>query len=361
MPRPTMKRPDIRTVSAGLLTLAIGAVGGVLFLWLRMPLAWMLGAMCFTAPLALLGWPKRLPLRVDPKLRAVMVTVLGVMLGSAFTPEMLRHWSEWLGVMGLMLVYVPLATALCYGIFRKLGGLDPVTSYFAATPGGLQEMTMVGEAMGGNPRNIVLTHAIRIFVVVMTIPVYFRVIEGYQVPPMLPGPGMGDMALSDGALLIGCGVIGWALARRLKIPAAQLLGPMLCSAFVHLMGWSTAQPPPDVVAVAQVVIGAALGCRFSGAALREVGLVARLSLFSTLVMIALAIALTAIAAPLLGFSRETLILVLAPGGLAEMSLVALALGVEVAIVSSMHVFRIMVVVVLAPQAFRLLRIKRGPE
>ncbi len=356
-----MARPEIRNIGAGLLTLGIGALGGALFLWLRMPLAWMLGAMFFTAPLALLGWPKRLRLRVDPKLRAVMITVLGVMLGSAFTPDMLRHWSEWLGLMGLMLLYVPLATALCYGIFRKMGGLDPVTSYFAATPGGLQEMTMVGEAMGGNPRNIVLTHAIRIFLVVMTIPVYFRVVEGYTVPPMLPGPGMGDMAWSDAGLLIGCGVIGWALARRLNVPAAQLLGPMLCSAFVHLMGWSAAKPPPDVVAVAQVVIGAALGCRFAGAGLREVGRVARLSLVATLVMIALAIGLTALFAPLLGFSRETLILVLAPGGLAEMSLVALALGVEVAVVSSMHVFRIMVVVVLAPQVFRLLKFRRGPE
>ena len=38
--------------------------------------------------------------------------------------------------------------------------------------------------------------------------------------------------------------------------------------------------------------------------------------------------------------------------------VALGLGVEVAIVSSMHVFRIAVVVIAAPMAFRLLGLKR---
>ncbi|MBP6818966.1 AbrB family transcriptional regulator [Ferrovibrio sp. MS7] len=346
-----------RLIAATAFTLGVGAVGGALFLWLRVPLAWMLGAMCFVAPLALFGRPKRLPVFVDMRLRELMVTVLGVMLGSAFTPEMLRHWSEWLGLMALMLVYVPIATAVCYWVFRKGGNLDPVTSYFAATPGGLQEMTMVGEAMGGNARSIVLCHAIRIFVTVMTIPFYFRLVEGFYVPPMTPGPGVSAMALDDGLLLVGCGLVGWALARRLKLPASQLLGPMICSAFVHLMGWSAAKPPPEIVAIAQVVVGCSLGCRFAGTALREVGRLAKLALISTLVMIALAVGLTTLAAGPLGFSRETLILVLAPGGLAEMSLVALALGVEVAIVSSMHVFRIMVVVVLAPQAFRLFKLK----
>jgi len=357
MPRFRVPPLSPYTIAASVLTLAIGAAGGAVFLWLRLPLAWMLGSMCFVAPLVLLGRPKRLRLRVDMRLRGLMITVLGVMLGSAFTPEMLRHWSAWLGLMGLMLLYVPLATALCYGVFRKLGGLDPVTSYFAATPGGLQEMTMVGEAMSGNARAIVLTHAIRVFLVVMTIPFYFRLIEGFQVPPMMPGPGLGSMAWQDAALLVGSGVIGWAGARRLNVPAAQLLGPMLCSAFVHLMGWSSATPPPEIVAVAQVVIGASLGCRFAGTALAEVGRLAKLALLATLIMIGLAVGITAAAQGLLGVSRETLILVLAPGGLAEMSLVALALGVEVAIVSSMHVFRIMVVVVLAPQVFRLLKLK----
>ncbi len=346
-----------RLIAATLLTIGIGTIGGALFLWLRVPLAWMLGAMCFVAPLALFGRPKRLPMFIDLRLRELMVTVLGVMLGSAFTPEMLRHWSEWLGLMILMLLYVPIATAVCYWVFRKGGRLDPVTSYFAATPGGLQEMTLVGEAMGGNARSIVLCHAIRIFVTVMTIPFYFRLIEGFYVPPMTPGPGLSAMAWDDGLLLLACGLIGWALARRMNLPAAQLLGPMVCSAFVHLMGWSVAKPPPEIVAIAQVVVGCALGCRFAGTALREVGRLSVLAIASTLIMIALAVGLTALTAGPLGFSRETLILVLAPGGLAEMSLVALALGVEVAIVSSMHVFRIMVVVVLAPQAFRLFKLK----
>jgi uncharacterized membrane protein AbrB (regulator of aidB expression) len=47
-------------------------------------------------------------------------------------------------------------------------------------------------------------------------------------------------------------------------------------------------------------------------------------------------------------------LVLAPGGLAEMTLVALSLGVDVAFVSTMHLLRIALVVILAPAIFKVL-------
>jgi uncharacterized membrane protein AbrB (regulator of aidB expression) len=48
-----------------------------------------------------------------------------------------------------------------------------------------------------------------------------------------------------------------------------------------------------------------------------------------------------------------LILAYAPGGVVEMSLVSLALGVDVAFVSTHHIARILLIVLLAPLAVRL--------
>src|SRR3546814_19014026 len=45
---------------------------------------------------------------------------------------------------------------LGYLLFRKVGKFDPVTSFVSATPGGLQEMTVIGEHYGGDARHIVL-------------------------------------------------------------------------------------------------------------------------------------------------------------------------------------------------------------
>ena len=60
------------------------------------------------------------------------------------------------------------------------------------------------------------------------------------------------------------------------------------------------------------------------------------------------------AAPYLGIERAALLLALSPGGVAEMSLIALSLDIDVAFVSTMHAARILFIVVLAPLAFRLL-------
>jgi membrane AbrB-like protein len=229
-----------------------------------------------------------------------------------------------------------LVTALGYIQFRRLGRLDPVTSFFAATPGGLQEMTIIGEYYGGDGRHIVLAHAIRIFVVVMTIPFYFRFIAGYHVPPMAPGLHVTEMPGLELALLAGCGIVGWIGAHYLRMPASRLVGPFLVSAAVHLSGLSDAKPPPEVVAIAQLVMGAALGTRFAGTPISEIRRIAGLGVLSALVMVAVAVAATFAFADLIGVRTETLALVLSPGGLAEVSLIALAIGVDVAIVSSMR-------------------------
>ncbi|HSK41850.1 MAG TPA: AbrB family transcriptional regulator, partial [Arenibaculum sp.] len=55
-----------------------------------------------------------------------------------------------------------------------------------------------------------------------------------------------------------------------------------------------------------------------------------------------------------GLGLSGLILAYAPGGLAEMSLIALSLDLDTAFVSTHHMVRIILIVVLAPAAFRLI-------
>jgi len=349
----------LRNLASSIPALLIGAVGGAVFLYLRMPLAWMLGAMFLTGVAALVGLDRRITLRVEPRLRSAMIVIIGVMLGSAFRPEMIDRAREWLGLIILMLAYIPIVTTICYWIFRRWARLDPVTAYFSAAPGGLQEMTLVGEAYGGDGRSIILTHALRIFLTVMTIPVYFRFIENLNVPPMAIGPHMWQLPWHEGALLIVCGIVGWYVARFLRMPASVLVGPMVVSALVHLFGWSHASPPPELVATAQVVMGAGLGCRFVGTPMLEVRRIATFAVIATFAMIAVAVTMTLAFADWAGIKTEAMMLVLAPGGMAEMSLVALGLGVEVAVVASMHIFRIAVVVLAVPPVFKLLKLKKS--
>lgn len=336
---------------AGRLSLAllIGAAGGGLFFWLDLPLPWMLGAMLATTLAAFAGAPVALP----RPLRNGFVLIIGVMLGSAFTPDMLAAIPGWSAGVALLALYVPLTTILCYVFFRRAGGFGKVDSFFSAAPGGLNEMVIVGESYGGDARRIALVHTVRILIVVFLVPVYFRYFAGGYSQAARPEFGPWSIDARDAAILIAAGVAGWAFGRVVRLPAYHLIGPMAVSALVHLTGMTASKPPFYLVAVAQVVMGSAIGCRFVGVRLSNVGGTLLTGAAATLILLAVTALFTAVFGSLVPVGRSALTLALAPGGLAEMTLVALALAVDSAFVSCMHLVRITFVIVLAPIAFRL--------
>lgn len=333
------------------LALAVGAGGGGLFALLTLPLPWMMGAMAACTAAALGG----LPVRVPARLRTVMIAVLGLMLGSAFTPDILDHVHRWTVSLAALAGYVVAVTAVVMLYFRRLGH-GTVTSYFAAAPGGLNEMVLTGAALGGDDRVISLVHSLRILIIVFTVPVWFRLFGGYQAQPMAAAlGGVGSLTPLDALWLAATAAVGTLLGKALRLPAAALTGPMLLSAAAHLAGLTTSQPPGELVAVAQVVTGAAIGCRFAGLPLGRVLPIAATSAGATAIMLLASLAFTSGLAEATGLSAVALLLAFVPGGLAEMCLISLALGVDVAFVSTHHVVRILLVVVLAPTAYRLLR------
>ncbi len=336
-----------------LLALAIGAGGGLLFAWARLPLPWMMGSMVAATVASVAG----ASIRIDHRLRVVMICVLGVMLGSAFKPQLLDQIDEWAVSITGLLVYAIVAGSLVTWYFRRAAGYDPVTSYFASSPGGLNEMVIVGREMGGDDRVIALTHSARILLVVMTLPFLFRLFTDYTPPAgLLPrGGGSLDMPAWDWAILTACAVIGPLVARKLKVPAAFLIGPMLLSAAVHVSGITQATPPSLLVATAQVVMGTGIGCRFAGTPVRDIVRIVGVSIGSTVILLVLGVLFGLAVQQITDVPWFVLVLAYAPGGLAEMSLVALALGRDVAFVATHHIFRIGFIVILAPLAFRLMR------
>jgi len=334
------------------LALAIGTAGGGLFAWAQLPLPWMMGAMVATTIASVAG----ANIRIEYNLRMVMICVLGVMLGSAFRPSLIDQLGEWAISIAGLLVYAIVAGVLVTWYFRKAAGYDAVTSYFASSPGGLNEMVIVGREMGGDDRVIALTHSARILLVVMVIPFMFQIFADYSPPPgLLPtGPGL-DMPALDWAVLAGCGVVGAFVGKRIGLPAAFLVGPMLLSAAVHVTGLSEASPPSLIVAGAQIVLGTGIGCRFAGTAVREIVRIVGISIGSTIILLALGVLFGVVLERITGVPWFVLMLAYAPGGLAEMSLVALALGRDVAFVATHHIFRIGFIVILAPLAFRIMR------
>jgi membrane AbrB-like protein len=339
------------------MTLALGAAGGWAAAAVNLPLPWMIGAMLATTVGSLAG----LRLFVHRWVRGPNVAVLGVMLGSSFAPSVAARFGDWIATIAGLAVYVAVVTALLYVYFRRLGRFDPVTAYFAASPGGLNEMVLVGRELGGDDRLIALVHGARVLLVVLAIPFGFMIFEDYSQstrPPM--GGALLDLPWREALILAAVAVAGGFGARAIGMPAAFVTGPMILSAAVHLLGWSDARPPAFLIGLAQVVIGSGVGARFAGVALMTILRVLLLSVGSTIVMIGMTVLFALVLRNAADTSLQAVILAYAPGGLAEMSLVALALAIDSAFVASHHVLRIMMIVVVAPTVFRRV-VRRRPE
>jgi len=336
--------PAVRFVG----TLALGAAGGYVFLLLKMPLAWMMGAMCVTTAAALAGAPLRRP----GKLRETMIAVIGLLVGSNFTPEALARAHLWIPSLFGLLTYTAVAIiALGWGL-RRFAGFDPATAFCSTSPGGFAEMILLGNALGGDERVIGLMHTIRIFVTVVTIPLWFRIAHGYVGAGTAAFGSAADLSAPDALVLAVSATVGWLLARWARLPLPALIGPMAICAALHLLGLSTARPPGELVAAAQVVIGAAVGCRFLGTPIRQFLFIVKTAVAMAVTLLAMAVLFAVGVKFATGLPLETLILAYSPGGVAEMNLITVALNIDPAFVAVHHLLRLAFLLLLAPLAIK---------
>jgi membrane AbrB-like protein len=118
------------------------------------------------------------------------------------------------------------------------------------------------------------------------------------------------------------------------------------------MGLTDVLPPAWLVALVQIVIGSIAGSRFAGVTMHELRSTAFQALAWTVIVLAAAAGMAALGAYLFDVSYPGLLLALAPAGMPEMTIISYALGVETALVVTCQIFRLMLILTLAPLAFR---------
>jgi len=335
------------------LALGLGTVSGLAASFTGLPLPWLLGAMIGTTVGAVAGAPIRGPNRLRP----FVIPVIGVMLGSGVTQDILQRMLEFGPALLLLIPFLAVSAAASYVVYRLFGRFDPVTAFFCAMPGGLNDMMILGEEAGGNSRRIALAHASRVLVVISFVVLFYGLVLGVQSDAGAGGSfvPLSLLTPSDWLILAACAAIGAPLATRLALPAPQILGPMILSGVAHGVGLVHVAPPTILIVLAQIVVGTVVGCRFLGATVQEIGREVLLGGGSSLAMIGVAILFALGLSAMTGDPLELSFLALSPGGLTEMSLLALAMGQDVIYVTTIHIIRISLVIALAAPAFRLIR------
>lgn len=331
-----------------LATLALAAAGAGMFHLLGLPLPVLLGPMFACLIAALLG----VPMLGTPRVSSAMRVVLGIAVGASLTPALFGRLDE----MALSVALIPLFTLIIgatgYPYFRRLG-FDHPTAYYSAMPGGLQDMAIFGEQAGGDVRVLALVHTTRVLVIVSLMPFLLTFIWGLELTGP-PGEPAANVPIHEIAIMAVTGVVGWQLAERLGMFGAPIIGPLIVTGIAAMTDLLHHRPPAEVMQVAQFFLGLGIGVKYAGITADELRRIVGASLGYCLLLAVLSIIFAEIiiqsglAAPL-----EALI-AFAPGGQAEMVLLAIIVGADTAYVVTHHLLRVVLVITCAPIAARLL-------
>lgn len=336
------------------LTLALGAAGGLVARALGLPLPLLLGSLCAVGAAAAFRLrPFGRPVEAPQGLRLFLVPVIGLAIGGAFTPDVIAEAPRWWPSLVALCLFLPLAHVLGYLIFRRLGGLSRPTAWFGATPGGLIESVALGDEAGADPQILVLLQFLRLILTIALVPAGFTWLTGHAVGSAAGPAGAADpLGVPDMLVLAAAGIAGVWLGRSLRLPGHVMTGPVALSALAHLTGLADGVPPGWLIGITQIGIGSMLGARFAGLPRGALPLAARLSALNMLAALVLAFGFAWPVAELSGQPVAAVFLAFAPGGLAEMSLIALSLHMSVVYVTAHHIARIMLSVTFARLVWR---------
>lgn len=247
---------------------------------------------------------------------------------------------------------------LCGGfigyIYSRLSKTNLLTAMLATVPGGVGPMSAIAADYNRNVTLVAMVQALRVTTVVFLIPLLARAVSGTEVKRQtfslsstLLNLDLSHLGLLFLALLLGG--IAIYLVTSLKIPAGDFFGAMLvgivfnpmlnCLPFVDSIHFS---PPPVVNLIGQMLLGVTIGEYWGDKPTLDKKTIGY-SFLSVAMTLVTGLIAAMFAMKLTSWDWLTCLLVTAPGGSAEMILVALALHHDVEIVTGGHLVRLIAI------------------
>ncbi len=331
------------------LALVLCGGAGATCAWLRLPLPWMIGPLSAMAVCNFAG----IGLRAPPASRQAGQVIVGTALGLYFTPTVAREVISFWPLLLLGGALAILLGVLGGWVLGRTTGTDATTAFFASVPGGATEMTILGERFGARADRVALAQSLRILAVVIVIPfaLTYSGAHGADVYQPVSVP----LDWSRLALLLIAGAVMGGVLAYLGVPNAFMFGSLGTVAALTVSEFPISSLPTPLSSTAQVFLGCALGARFERRSLQSAPQYVWGVLASVAVTMAVAAGFAWSVAHAYGLPAPTLILAMAPGGIAEMCITAKVLQLGVPLVTAAQVARVLVLLTTTGPGFRLLR------
>jgi membrane AbrB-like protein len=331
------------------LGLLVSAIGGAVCVGLKTPLPWMIGPLVAMAICNFSG----AHLAAPPLGREIGQILIAVTLGLYFTPIVASE------VMGNAVVLVAAAFGailigyLASRVLAAFTNVDDATAFFASVPGGATEMANLGDRYGAAVDKVAVAHSLRILMVVCTIPVLltFANVHGGDIyrPVVVAFTWTGLLKL------FGIAAAGGLFFSMIHFPNPWMMGPLIATIVTTASGFEFSSMSSLLANCGQVLLGCALGARFSRQFLSDAPRFVVVVLVCIMLMLVLSAMMAWALAMATGIFVPSMILAAAPGGIAEMSITARNLHLGVALVTAAHVTRVLIIVSLTLPVFHLLR------
>jgi uncharacterized protein len=239
-------------------------------------------------------------------------------------------------------------------LLSRITALDPPTAALGMIAGGASGIVAMARDLGADDRLVAFMQYLRVLIIVMFTPVFIAIaFPGHTSGDAgsVTGPTLGD--LRGWLLALGLAIAGALIARRVRMTAATLLGPMLLSATVVLAvpnGEFTV--PPLLAQSAFALIGLQVGLRFTAQTVRLLGrlLVPVLGCIAGLIVgsfgLALLLELTTSVSLLDAYLATN------PGGLYAVLAVAFGAGANTTFILAVQGLRLLVMILIAPIVVR---------
>lgn len=337
---------SIRFYFRVLCTLLLALLAAWLCVALRTPLPWLIGPMLGTAFASMF----RLRTESSTPLRNGGQAIIGTAVGLYFTPAMAAlvaglWWAIALGVVLALGLGMLFGAALHRWHAHRMPGLSRATTYFSSAIGGASEMTLLAERFQGRADLVASAHSVRLMLVTLVVPFAMQY-SGWHGQDFAASGGAREVVL-PGLALLGLAVCAgaWVMA-RLGRPNPWFLGALVVAMGLTVAGVDLSAMPKPLSNAAQLVIGVSLGVRFTPAFVHTAPRWLVSVAVATLGLIAVCSAFAALLAWCVGLPAGTMILAMAPGGVAEMAITAKVLQLGAPIVTAFHVCRLVAVLLL---------------
>jgi membrane AbrB-like protein len=323
-------------------TLAIGTIGGLLFLVTGLPGGLITGAMLAVGSAAMLGRSMAVPAHLT---QAVLV-LLGISLGSLMSRQLLQHVGAYPVTIGLLALATFCTTFGSSYYLQRLHGWDRTSAFLAASPGALSQIALLAIEKGADMPAIAVVQTLRVIILTAALPLIL-VATGLtsSSAPTLTMTVASPLGLAG---LIGASVAVSLVLRMMNFPASWLFGAMIGSSVLHGAGLIDGGLPPLVRSIALIGIGTLIGSRFSR--MRMSTLLRHLT--AGLGSFAIAILISAVFVTLVAWTTNVrfadVLVAYAPGAMDAMLALALTLHIDPIFVGAHHLSRFIFVTIATP-------------